>query len=429
MAQNLRDFILHITDNYPAGSPQLKDSDFPVDARARKADDEEALKRGKERSEAMNAEKGEGPPEEEESPLGTLVDKAKDKLGEMTDGIIPRFDGDAEVKPEEASALVRFLQDMEDGIEDANKYIEFIQKHSERIDYVVKVGDQLDKINKEFKGGLDKVSKGLGKVSKVINKAKRIVAWTDALRDFAAASKQMKASNRDSVKNWVTSLEKLWNASTDFEEELKSKWWEAVLEESAMASAAVPAALTGTTLFLGIKTLQEGVKNEDAYFDRLEKETKETKVSEPETLADYPGDWMSREERERQTQAVHEANRQMAARNAEDRKKQDAIDEFDEKVFPGLYKQYRPTLLKKILADLQKTGDSTWSDCLMGSDKDYIDEKLDVQVALPKETVTDGEIEIEIDNFQSLGANGKHFKTFYDAALKKYLEKALSAKK
>src|SRR5262245_29709613 len=169
----------------PTESTALKDSDFPTDARARKAADEESLKKGKERREAMNAEKGEGPPEEEESFFGTLVDKAKDKLGEMADGIkIPRFGGDAEVKPEDASALVQFLQDMADGIENAQKYIEFIKKHSERLDYIAKVADNLDKINQKFKGALDKVSKGLGKVSDVINKAKKIVTWYEAMRDF-----------------------------------------------------------------------------------------------------------------------------------------------------------------------------------------------------------------------------------------------------
>ena len=424
--------------NTPAGPTALKDSDFPTDARARKAADEEALKKGKERREAMNAEKGDGPPEEEESLVGTLVDKAKDKLGEMADGIkIPRFGGDAEVKPEDASALVQFLQDTEDGIGKAQEYIAFIENHRERLDYVAKAAEQLDKINKELKGGLDKVSKGLGKVSDVINKAKKLVKWGEAIRDFAAASKQMKASDRDSVMSWVTSLEKLWNASADFEKELKSQWWDAVLAESAMAYAAAPLILAGTTLYLGIKTLREGVKNVDAYFDRLEKVMKEIDASEgltaqePELLADYPGEWKSREEREQQAQAVKDANRHMAARNAEERKKQDAIDQFNAELFPKLYKQYRPTLRKKILADFQKTGDSTWSECLLLSGgESYYDEKLGVEVTPTKENVTDNEgIETEIGNFQGLGANGGHFKTLYDAALKKHLDKALSAKK
>jgi hypothetical protein len=247
----------------------------------------------------------------------------------------------------------------------------------------------------------------------------------------------MKASDRGSVKNWVTSLEKLWNASADFEKELKSKWWESVLAESALAYAAAPLIYAGTTLYLGIVTLRQGVENVDAYFDRLEKAMKEIDASEgltaqePEFLADYPGEWTSREEREARAQAVKDANRQMAARNAEARKKQDAIDAFNKEVFPKLYKDYRPTLRKKILADFQKTVDSTWSDCLMPSGQDYYDEKLGVQVYLTKETVTDkNEIEIEIDNFNGLGAKAcPFFKALYDAALKKHLEKALSAKK
>jgi hypothetical protein len=67
----------------------------------------------------------------------------------------------------------------------------------------------------------------------------------------------------------------------------------------------------------------------------------------------------------------------------------------------------------------------------MPSGQDYYDEKLGVQVYLTKETVTDkNEIEIEIDNFNGLGAKAcPFFKALYDAALKKHLEKALSAKK
>jgi hypothetical protein len=427
--------------NVPAGSTALKDSDFPTDARARKAADAEALERAKERREAMTAEKGDGPPEEEESFLGTLVDKAKDKVGKMADDIkIPRFGGDAEVKPEDASALVQFLQDMEDDLGKAQEYIAFIEKHRERLDYVAKAAEQLDKINKQLKGGLDKVSKGLGKVSEVINKAKKMVKWGEAMRDFAGASKQMKASDRDSVKRWVTSLEKLWNASADFEKELKSAWWEAVLAESAMAYAAAPLILAGTTLYLGIRTLRAGVENVDAYFDRLEKVMKEIDASEghaaqePEFLADYPGEWQSREEREARAQAVKDSNRQMAARNAEARKKQDATDAFNESVFPTLYKQYRPTLRKKILADFQKTGDSTWSECLLLSGGDsYHDENLGVEVTPTKENVTDKDgIDTEIGNFRGLEEKGKgcpYFKALYDAGLKKHLEKALAGKK
>src|SRR5262245_49322396 len=79
------------------GGKDLKDSDFPTDARGRKAADEQAAKLGKQRRDAMNQEKGEGPPEEEESFPDTLVDKAEEKVkGVIKDINIPKFGGDAE---------------------------------------------------------------------------------------------------------------------------------------------------------------------------------------------------------------------------------------------------------------------------------------------------------------------------------------------
>ena len=131
MAEEHDSWIATLGVNISASTtPTLKDSDFPTDARARKAADQEALKTGQARRAAMDQEKGEGPPEEEESVLGALVDKAKKKAEKVWDDVkIPKFGGDAEEKPEDATPLVQFLQDLEDGIEEAQKYIKFIDKH------------------------------------------------------------------------------------------------------------------------------------------------------------------------------------------------------------------------------------------------------------------------------------------------------------
>ena len=440
MAEEHDSWIATLGVNISASTtPTLKDSDFPTDARARKAADQEALKTGQERRAAMNQEKGDGPPEEEESALGALVDKAKKKAEEVWDDVkIPKFGGDAEEKPEDATPLVQFLQDLEDGIEEAQKYIKFIDQHRERLDYVAKAAEQLDKINGQIKNSLDKVSKGLGKVSEVVNKAKKMLKWADALRNFAAASRQMKATDRGSVKSWVTSLEKLWNASADFSSELKSQWWEAVLEGSELAFAAPPLIAAGATLYVGIQTLQKGVENVDAYFARLEQEMKEIDRDGPpredtEALPDYPGEWKSRQEREQWDDAVKKASKEMAGRNAQERARQDATERFNEHEFLKGYKLYRPTLRKKILEDFKKSGNSTWSDLLTQTGEDYFDDKLGIQVYLTAESVTnEDQLKEEFDNLRDAATKGKpctHFKKFYDAALKQYLDKSLAAKK
>jgi hypothetical protein len=304
------------------------------------------------------------------------------------------------------------------------------------LDYVAKAAEQLEKINGQIKDSLDKVSKGLGKVSEVVNKAKKMLKWANALQNFATASKQMKADDRGSVKNWVTSLEKLWNASADFSSELKSQWWDAVLAGSEFAFAAPPLIAAGTTLYLGIQTLQKGVENVDAYFARLEAEMKaidqDGPPPEPEALADYPGEWKSREEREQWDQAVKSASKEMAARNAEQRKKQDATDEFNAKIFPKLYIAYRPTLRKKIYAALRTSNDSDAWDCFMPTGGDtYHDENINMDLVPTKESVTMDEARQEMDNFQGLADKGKpspDFKKLYDDGLKKHLEKAMAKK-
>src|SRR5438132_1720553 len=323
-----------------SGRPKnLTDADFPTDINQRKKADQEALKLGKQRAQATDSEKGDGPPEDKDEGIVEMIkDKGKEVFDEAREKVkMPRF-GKEEKNGEDAAPLVRFLDDIASGTKKYKEYVEYIQKTIEwcekhddltGISRIAPAASNLKKISSQVGGGL-------GKVGKAATKAKKLAVWVIAVRDFAEASQNMQAGKPDTVESWIDSMEKLWDATMPFKEELEDKWWEAALEGSEAAAAAAPAiatiAMVAPQIFIGINLLKVGVKNEMAYFNRLKKETDKALAGETGTPADpppeYPGDWKTSEEEEEDDKRREEYNRNATARNVADRKAQEAMDCF-----------------------------------------------------------------------------------------------------
>ena len=116
-------------------------------------------------------------------------------------------------------------------------------------------------------------------MGKAATKAKKLAVWVIAVRDFAEASQNMQAGKPDTVESWIDSMEKLWDATMPFKEELEDKWWEAALEGSEAAAAAAPAiatiAMVAPQIFIGINLLKEcqqfiiGIRRNRIHFHSL----------------------------------------------------------------------------------------------------------------------------------------------------------------
>ena len=427
-----------------AGKPkELTDSDFPTDAKQRKKADEEARKKGQELTRKKDSASGDGPPKDEDDSIAEAVkDKAKELFDKGREKLkLPSFSKEEDKKPEDAAPLVRFFKDMESGTEMYAKYVEYIKKS---LDRAAKLGD-LAGANRiaEASKGMSKIAgqlkSGLGRVGKVIQKARRMVEWIEAAREFAEASKNMQAGNPQTVDDWIGSLKELWDATMPFKEELEDKWWEAALEGSEAAAVAAPAmatlAIVGAQLYVAINLLDQGVKNERAYFERLKKatQTDEERAAEAnrEPAPDYPGDWETSEEEENRQKLRQEYNRNAAVQYAKERKTQNATEEFEKDVFPKIYMAKRLEIWGRIVLALRKAGssgmaqgdspESKWLDHFLLSGREGVyDEQAGIDIVPISKNISLEGARTEIGNFQS-EPRCPFFEQLHDTALKKHL--------
>lgn len=424
----------------------LQDADFAADARRRKAADDEARRLGKQRLDAKRPEPGKGLPVD---PLDAQVDKLigdpQQRLEAMAEWKVPTFSAQFDADTPE----IRFLADLESGTKKASEYVEYIRQVA---DYAEKAGDlkALQGIGPAAQG-LKKISgrilSGLGTFGKVVDKAKKIARWCVALDGFADASLAMDAADRESVKRWVMSIERLWNATAPFLEWLQSKAVTAALGGSEAAGAAgATLAIVGAELFVGIKALEAGVKNVDAYFARLDERMREIDGKPPKAAPrppEAPGEWTTREElvRSLRRHEDEELRRRIArARNSAQAKKDEEAaatrEGFDERVFPTLYLEYRASLRDRIYADYRKAGGdpksapALWWDCLVADDtpveidedgRGSADERDGLEIEKRKTTIDLEDAGIEVRQFLELATPCPYFQVVHEGELKKYL--------
>ncbi|HEX7436845.1 MAG TPA: hypothetical protein VF308_09065, partial [Caldimonas sp.] len=349
----------------------LQDSDFPADAKRRKLADEEARKTGRTIAEAKPDASGDGPKKSTvdgkiDGAVDDFIDEKGKQLRKLNKDMMPGFaDVFEEMSPEEA-----FLDDMAKGAENAKEQIEFIQK---TLAYAEKVGDAaalapIAEASKNLQKISERVLGGLGKAGKAISTAKQIVVFYQALKGFADASGQMSADRGKSVEAWVASVKSLWNASKPFVDTFKDKAFTAALGGSeAAAAASATLAIVGAELYIGIRLLDQGVKNVNAYFERLHRLTREDSdhvvADAPPQAPVAPLPFSTREETIASLKRHDEMERQkkaLRAKNAKAAKEEDAtaraLEDFNERVFPKVYLKYRPTIRDKIYGAYRKAG-------------------------------------------------------------------------
>ncbi len=337
---------------------------------------------------------------------------------------------------------IRFLKDMESGTKKASEYLGYIK---DGLEYYEKYGELVGLGRAgEAAQGLKKItgqlSGGLKQVGKVIEGVKNAAVWLVALKEFADTSGEMKPTDRASVIRWVDSVGHLYDATAPFLEWVQSKALTAALGGSS-AAGALGATLPIVTaqFFIGLKTLQQGVKNVDAYISRLEKWQKLADEAEhgrpaPPPPPSYPGDWKTREEEARTAVARENDELRRRIRAERDDKTRAAAEDFDTQVFPKLYLQGRAGIKRRILDAMRRAGgktytpgdvlESSWWECLLPGDGEPVfDEQAGVDIAPKRDTVTLDEALQEISEFQGLSKPCPYFQELYERARQAHLAK------
>jgi hypothetical protein len=93
--------------------------------------------------------------------------------------------------------LGRFVFDLKTGTTAAGAHVKYIQTLSARAQ---EVGKELDRVRK-------------------------IAQWCGAMQQFAVASRSMDPADIASVKEWISTIKTLWNATAPFLEWVNNKSW------------------------------------------------------------------------------------------------------------------------------------------------------------------------------------------------------------
>ena len=346
---------------------------------------------------------------------------------------------------------------MKSGTEQAKKYVDYIKQG---FDYYEKYGDAAGLRMGEAAKGLQKISgklsSGLKTAGGAFQKARDVVAWVVALKNFAGACQDMDATDRESVKLWVRDLGRFYDATGPFVKWAQSEAFKAAIAGSSVAGsvgAVIP--IVTAQLYVGLKVLQAGIANVDAYFDRMERvlaESARDAASEPKPEPPaYPGDWRSREEeaewaREREVDELERRIRAQAKRRTDD-----ANEEFETNVFPQVYLRGRSALKDKILAAMRRAGktaadatrgfpEADWWDCMLPGASvphdnpltggPYWDDQAGIDVVPRKETVSEAEALQEIAEFRSsaLRKPCPYFEELFERARKAFVQRSAGGK-
>jgi hypothetical protein len=369
-----------------SGAKAPTDADFAADAKRRKLADQEARRKGEALANEKPDKPGKGPPVDPiDAKIDKLIGDPEARLKKLAEYKLPTF---SETYKDD-TPLIRFIADMKSGTEQADKYVKYIIQVAE---YAEKVGDlkALERI-KPAAGGLKKIagrlSGGLKTTIGVLKTAQEIAVWCHELDRFATASLEMDPKDRDTVKHWVKSMQGLWNATEPFVDFMHSKIVTAALSGSEAAGmAGATMAIVGAQLFIGLKALEAGVHNVDAYFKRMDERMAQIegmgKAARPKpTLPEPPLGWSTREEiaanfkRDEDAKLRAAIRREQAAKEFA-REEADAATEqvFNDEVFPTLYIGHRQKIRDAIYRDFRKakgkmsSDAATWWDCLVPDD-------------------------------------------------------------
>jgi hypothetical protein len=374
-----------------------------------------------------------------------MIGDPQKRLEELAEWNVPRYS--EEFKDD--TPQIQFLVDLKTGTKKVEDYIKFINEqleHAEKYGSLVGL-DRIPTAAKGLKKITGKLSSGLGQAGKVINQVKQAVEWIHAADAFADDTIAMDPKDRESVKRWVGSMKRLWNATAPFAEWAQNKAAVAAIAEGSQAGAALSAtfAIVGAQLYVGLAVLDKGVKVVSAYYDRYDSIMKEIDRNsanpppEPPPPDLPPDDWVSREDRAQQAVAdedqalrnkIHAAQREEKRQEQEARERpvKEATENFAKNMFPTIYMKHRPEIRKKIRAALGSEGgtfdphvdrdNEAWWACLTPTESNV---EADSTIEETKESVSKAEAIEEIRRFNELSKPCPYFKDLHDRALKMYL--------
>ena len=398
-------------------------------------------------------------PATSDDPVTAIVEEAlgdpQKRLEAFATWKVPRYS--AEYEDDDKEPLLAFLKDMQSGTEQASSYIKYIQEMAERAE---KFGDLagLQDVGRAA-GGLKKISSqigsGLKKFSGKLKTAQDAVRWVIELDKFADASSAMDPKDRQSVERWIKQMQRLWDASAPFAQWAQGKLVASAFAGSeAAAAASATMAIVGAQIFIGMKALEVGVKNVNAYLKRMDDIMREIEIESGQRARPqipppppYPGDWKTREELKAEAKANEVRGLRQAVQNAEDAKAKKKADEaraaaaqFDAEVFPKMYMERRSKIAAQVLASLRAVGNKTvvitdlksdarppesrWWDCLMSDDSDAgrFDPQARIWLHRPKGKVNIEEAKFEIEEFKRVKPPCPFFAEFRNPALAKYVK-------
>jgi len=444
-------------DHAAGKANDLTDRDFMADTRRRPAADRDALRKGQERAKEAREAPGDGP---EKDPIDAAVDKKVDEImkdaGKRAQAFaekgIPTF---SDVYQSDTD-YDRFLADLKSGTEQAKKYVDYIKQVA---DYAQKTGDvkalaPIARVAKNLGKISSTISTGLKSFSGKLDTARKIAKWCEALADFAVHSEAMSTADRESVAEWVKSMERLWNATVPFIEWLKSEAFEAALGGSEAAGAAsATLAIVGAELFIGIKALDAGVHNVNAYFDKMDERLAEIDGKAPKQAPrppEAPGDWSTRKEIQESFGADEKSQLRRKLLQEENARRSDQAEHeaadrerFDSEVLPGLYMKGRKLLRDRVYAEYRKAdGDpksvaAEWWNCFRPvdgpvevsdepSDPDApisLDDRDEFDIPKIKESIDLQDAKDEVVSFLNLAHPCKHFLDLREALWKHQRER------
>jgi hypothetical protein len=415
----------------PGAKPNtLKEGDFQTDAKHRRRDNADVLRRGKalrkEMAEDSKKDDGGGFDPDKKDVVDAVLEAAieqvlKDpkkrlkKLEELRNPRMSEFYADD--TPEK-----RLIDDVKTGLKAAKEHLEFIKKMSE---YVQLAGD-LSQQSKIVAAGakLEKISKGilsgLGKVAGAVQTIDDARTFALALNKFALATNGLDLKDATAARAWVDSMKELHDACAPLKAWLMDKAVSAALGGSELAGVAgATLAIVGAQIFIGMKLLEIGLQGVEANLkrrdeaDRIGAGKAPLREPPPPQPPDPPDDWRSREERAADAIANEEAAIRGAMHreaNLRKEKAEEAIAGDFESTFPKAYAGWRKELIKELYVQLRKENAADaeglsraspaslyWDALIKDGGAEFVDSATGLSLARPKGKPSNDELRIEID--------------------------------
>jgi hypothetical protein len=351
-----------------------------------------------------------------------------------------------ELTPEE-----EFLRDMQSGVQSANEYVGYVdeairywQRHGVKPARLDDAFENLAKITGTISRGLSRFGALLGGVQRLTE----VRRWYLALDEFRAAGTAFDPSNRDSVRRWGQSMERLRTRTEPFIEAARDWLGRIALRGSAAAArASLFLSVLSAYAEVGVATLNRGIENVNLYHERREAYLADIERGPVQLPGepDYPGPWSTAAERRVRSRRFAEAMRRRETRQREERERRALLRSFETEEFPRIYRRRRRWLMRRIMQDMQRrrhpgtvrVGRITagtesiayrwWEPFTNSGRESYFDARVGSWVTPKAQTATREQRGDEVDVFRRVRPPCPYFDRLYQQSLASYLHRRRSA--